>query len=174
MSRICPNCRYTRKASDSAPDWQCPACEIAYNKGAGAAADANYGRTVAPTPAKSSSGGAGKWLVILAVLAAGFWLGKPVWQGKAAVAAAKQQGEQPEVVLYATTWCGYCAATREFFVANGIAYTELDIEKTSAGQEGHRRLGGNGVPLIVVGDEVIHGYNEGALRASLKPWLKGS
>jgi len=176
MSRICPNCHSARKASDSAPDWQCPACEIAYNKGVGAAADANYGRTVAPPPLKSPSGfGAGKWLLILVVLAAGFWLGKPVWQGKAGAAAtARQAAEQPEVVLYATTWCGYCVATREFFVANGIAYTELDIEKTSAGHEGHRRLGGNGVPLIVVGDEVIRGYNEGALRASLKPWMKGS
>lgn len=177
MSRICPNCHYTRKPTDSAPDWQCPACEIAYNKGAGAAATESYGRYVAPPIAKSSSGfAAGKWLLILAVLVAGVWLGKPLWQAKTGLAASAvtRNGEQPEVVLYATTWCGYCAATREFFVANGISYTELDIEKTSAGQEGHRRLGGNGVPLIVVGDEVIHGYNEAALRSTLKPWLKGS
>ena len=94
MSRICPNCHYARKASDSAPDWQCPACEIAYNKGAGAAADANYGRPVVPPPAKSPSGsGSGKWLLILAVLAAGFWLGKPVWQGKAGACACATAGK---------------------------------------------------------------------------------
>lgn len=28
----CPGCGYERKASDNAPEWQCPSCEIAYNK----------------------------------------------------------------------------------------------------------------------------------------------
>ena len=32
------------------------------------------------------------------------------------------------VVLYATSWCGYCAKTRSFLAEEGIAYTELDIE----------------------------------------------
>lgn len=29
---ICPKCRYQRLASDTAPDWQCPNCGVAYNK----------------------------------------------------------------------------------------------------------------------------------------------
>lgn len=29
---ICPKCRYERKASDDAPDWQCPSCGVAYAK----------------------------------------------------------------------------------------------------------------------------------------------
>ncbi|KQV53656.1 MULTISPECIES: hypothetical protein [unclassified Duganella] len=28
----CPKCRYTRKADDYAPAWQCPSCKVAYNK----------------------------------------------------------------------------------------------------------------------------------------------
>ncbi|MEN9476337.1 MAG: hypothetical protein RLZZ300_478, partial [Pseudomonadota bacterium] len=32
MSRICPHCNYARQADDKAPDWQCPACEKAYDK----------------------------------------------------------------------------------------------------------------------------------------------
>lgn len=52
--------------------------------------------------------------------------------------------------------------------------TELDVEETTAGYEGHRRLGGNGVPLVVVGEKVIRGFNEAELRTSLKPWLKKS
>jgi len=31
----CPNCRYQRKQTDSAPDWQCPACGVAYAKAMG-------------------------------------------------------------------------------------------------------------------------------------------
>lgn len=28
----CPGCNYERKKSDNTPEWQCPACKIAYNK----------------------------------------------------------------------------------------------------------------------------------------------
>jgi len=28
----CPKCRYTRKPEDYAPAWQCPSCQVAYNK----------------------------------------------------------------------------------------------------------------------------------------------
>ena len=60
----------------------------------------------------------------------------------------------------------------ELFAAGGIRYSEQDIEKSSSAAEGHRRLGGNGVPLIVVGDEIIHGYDEARLRRLLRHWLK--
>jgi len=29
---LCPKCRYARRATDTAPAWQCPACGVAYNK----------------------------------------------------------------------------------------------------------------------------------------------
>jgi hypothetical protein len=29
---VCPKCSYPRKAADTAPDWQCPSCGIAYSK----------------------------------------------------------------------------------------------------------------------------------------------
>ena len=171
--RICPNCQYARKATDSAPDWQCPSCQLAYNKAAGAPVTADYGRLAPVARAPAARGGAGKWLLLLLLVAGVFWFGKPAWlAGTPGQAKATAGRAQPEVVLYATSWCGYCAATRDFFAAHGIAYSELDIEASSSAYEGHRRLGGNGVPLVVIGDEIIHGYNESALRSSLKPWLK--
>lgn len=30
--QTCPKCSYTRKPDDNAPDWQCPSCQVAYNK----------------------------------------------------------------------------------------------------------------------------------------------
>ena len=176
MSKTCPNCNYVRLPSDTAPDWQCPACERAYNKAAGTPLDDSYGRYNAQPVRPSSSGGAFKWLLIVAVLAAGIAVFAPFGgtNHRLASLTSAQAQEQPEVVLYATDWCGYCAATRQFFAANGIRYTELDIEKSSDAAAGHRRLGGNGVPLIVVGDEIVNGYNEALLRKLLRPWLSGS
>ena len=175
MSRICPNCHYIRKLSDSTPDWQCPSCEIAYNKGVGAASSESYGRLAAPVVESSRSGsGVMKWLFFAVVIGTGVWASKPLWQAREPVSVARADMTQPEVILYATEWCGYCTATREFFVSNGIQFTELDIEKSAAGNAGHKRLNGNGVPLIVVGENIIRGYNEAELRSTLKPWLKRS
>ena len=172
MSPICPHCNYTRKADDTAPDWQCPSCERAYAK-AGTplppAAFIQYGP--ATQPARS---GLVKWLLILVLLGGAFLYIRPLLHPRPLQPAiAGNNGEQPAVVLYATSWCGYCKMTRQFFAANGIRYTEQDIEQSSAAYKEHRRLGGNGVPLVVVGDQVVKGWSEGELRQLLGPWVKG-
>lgn len=179
MVQICPHCKHLRKAAEAAPDWQCPACQRAYNK---VGQPAQQGLAISPVRiarAPESGGGIGKWLLVAALVGGAYaWFGpgsesaaKTSATGQAARSAA---APQPAVTLYATSWCGYCAATRDFFASNGIEYTELDIETSSAGAEGHRRLNGNGVPLIVVGDTVIRGYSVDELRAQLRPWLKPS
>lgn len=63
-----------------------------------------------------------------------------------------------EVVLYATSWCGYCAKAREFLAQNNIPYYEYDIEESSEGHEQYKRLGGRGVPVLWVNGETIKGY----------------
>lgn len=171
MGRICPHCNYGRKADDQAPEWQCPACQRAYDKA---------GSTLPPEGFRQYGGAAGekrgfplgKLLLVLLLAGAGWVFVRPALLEKAVV-VAKSDAPQPEVVLYATEWCGYCKMTRAFFAANGIRYTEHDIEKSSEALSRHRKLGGNGVPLIVVGDEVVRGYNEMALRQLLAPWFKG-
>lgn len=169
MSRVCPHCQHARQPGEEAPDWQCPACQKAYVK-AGAALPPEklipYGPNVVPR-----SAGWGKWLLVLLACGAAFWFGRPS-SSQPAIRAEAVAG-QPAVVLYATEWCGYCKATRAFFAANGIRYTEYDIEKSATALSEHRKLGGHGVPLIVVGDEVIKGYNEQTLRQLLGPWLQG-
>jgi glutaredoxin len=175
MTRICPKCAYVRKPTDEAPDWQCPSCQIAYVKAHGEPARADYGRYGTPLVRnKPAASNTWKWLLLAVLLGAGAMLGKPLWSARQAPQQIVASTAQPAVTLYATAWCGYCAATRELFERNGIQYTELDIEKSSAGYEGHKRLGGRGVPLIVIGDEVIHGYDEPTLRARLKPWFKST
>ncbi|PKO37164.1 MAG: NrdH-redoxin [Betaproteobacteria bacterium HGW-Betaproteobacteria-6] len=172
MSRICPHCNYARQLADEAPDWQCPSCTRAYLK-AGAALPPESMRQYGPATVPANRGGLGKWLLILFVLGAAFWFGRPLWQQRGLSAGlAVAASEQPAVVLYATSWCGYCKMTREFFASNGIRYTEEDIEQSSTALLQHRKLGGNGVPLTVVGDEVVKGWNEQTLRQLLGPWLR--
>jgi hypothetical protein len=36
----------------------------------------------------------------------------------------------------------------------------------------NRRLGGGGVPMIVVGDQVVSGFNAQRLTQLLEPWMR--
>ncbi len=75
---------------------------------------------------------------------------------------------EEQVVMYATDWCPYCEKAREFMKDNGIAYHEYDIEKSREGREQYDSLGGNGVPLMVVNGNVIHGFSAGRIRKHLR------
>jgi glutaredoxin len=76
--------------------------------------------------------------------------------------------QQPEVILYATSWCGYCKQTRAFLDEQNISYTEYDIETSDEGRKQHAALGGGGVPVLQIGESVIHGYNKVAVLDAVK------
>ncbi|NHC45656.1 mycoredoxin [Motilibacter aurantiacus] len=40
-----------------------------------------------------------------------------------------------EVVMYSTTWCGYCRRLKSAMDRAGIAYSEVDIEQDAAAAE---------------------------------------
>ena len=78
-------------------------------------------------------------------------------------AFAQTAAGKAEVKMYATSWCPYCAKARAYFSKRGIAYTEIDVEKSAEGLAEFRKLGGRGVPLIMVGTQRMSGYSEARL-----------
>jgi glutaredoxin len=76
-------------------------------------------------------------------------------------------GNHGEVILYATSWCGYCRKTRALFEEQGIAYTEFDIETSDEGRRRYEALNGEGVPVIDIGGTVIHGFDRDEIMAAL-------
>ena len=85
----------------------------------------------------------------------------------ALLAGGGAAAQSAPVVMYATSWCPYCAKARAYFAKNGIAYVEHDIEKSAAVNAEFKRLGGRGVPLILVGNEKMAGFNELAFESLL-------
>jgi glutaredoxin len=71
------------------------------------------------------------------------------------------------VVLYGTTHCRYCQAARNYLRERGIPFTDFDVESSAAGREGFRALGGRGVPIILVGNMRMDGFNAGELARML-------
>lgn len=82
--------------------------------------------------------------------------------------AAYFPNPQSKVVLYGTAWCGYCAKTRDYFKKNHIDFVDLDIEKSPAALKAHAELGGGGVPVVLIGNRKITGYDADAFQAALK------
>ena len=70
------------------------------------------------------------------------------------------------VVMYATAWCPYCAKARAYFKRTNTAYVEHDIEKSAEAHAEFKRLGGRGVPLILVGGEKLRGFTELAFESA--------
>ena len=72
------------------------------------------------------------------------------------------------VTIYSTPTCTYCKAAKEYFAKNNVAYTEYNV----ASDEERRKemvdkTGQLGVPVIVIGDKVIVGFDQEAIAAAL-------
>ncbi len=72
------------------------------------------------------------------------------------------------VVLLSAKWCGYCTALREDLDRSGAKYRELDVEASEEGAAAWDALGGRGVPITVVGQEVVHGYDPDGIRSLMQ------
>jgi glutaredoxin 3 len=67
----------------------------------------------------------------------------------------------PEVVMYSTGWCPYCARARALFERKGIAFREIDIETDAELRaEMLTRSGRRSVPQIFVGERHVGGFEE--------------
>ncbi|MGI8608355.1 MAG: Uxx-star family glutaredoxin-like (seleno)protein [Candidatus Dormibacteria bacterium] len=67
---------------------------------------------------------------------------------------------QPEVVIYSTPTCTYCAAAKRWFKEHGVQYTEHDVTRDPArATEMYRLTGQNAVPVIRVGGQVMVGFD---------------
>lgn len=72
------------------------------------------------------------------------------------------------VVIYSTPSCVHCGHAKEFFRENGIQYTEYDVlSDLERRKELVEKSGQMGVPVILVDNEVVVGFDEERLRELL-------
>ena len=64
-----------------------------------------------------------------------------------------------EITIYTTQWCPYCKALRNTLNQYKIPFTEHDTEKSIQGVLGFWALRARGVPVSVIGEEIIYGYD---------------
>jgi glutaredoxin len=93
-------------------------------------------------------------LVLLVLDRSAAWLHRP-------------SGDSTAIVIYTTAWCAYCAALRAHLDARDIPYTDHDVETTLQGGMGWWTLRGRGVPVSVIGPEIVHGFDLPAIDRAL-------
>jgi glutaredoxin-like YruB-family protein len=73
-----------------------------------------------------------------------------------------------QVTIYSTPTCHFCHAAKEFFDANKVSYTDIDVAKDlDKRREMIEKSGQMGVPVISIGNETIVGFDEDKLREIL-------
>ena len=72
------------------------------------------------------------------------------------------------VIVYSTTWCGFCKMAKHYFDTIGVKYTEVDVEQDeAAARQIVEETGQMGVPVIRIGKEVIVGFDRPKIDAAL-------
>jgi glutaredoxin len=177
----CAHCGHTRTRLDPLPDTHCPDCGREYGR-TQAQVDQGIVRAVPESARAPRRGGRAAAAIALLLVAAGasWYLLRPQPAPVPAAAQVTMKGsipppvaDQPRVVMFATSWCPYCAKARRFFDKHAIRYVEHDVERDDGAGAAYRNLGGGGVPVILVGDEVVRGFDERRLRRLLAPWIPG-
>jgi len=185
MPIICPKCKSARPADARVPDWQCPACGIAYAKAGGVAAGA-----AAPARATADADpGAGHWgkvflaLLLVCAVWAGYKVLAPKPGGSVTSIAARVGGASSteqlaalagtvkagDVVIYSAVWCANCNAAKQWMSQYGFEYRDCDVEKSADCASQFRATGSEGVPyLIVKGHHMKDGFDSDEFIAALR------
>ncbi len=69
------------------------------------------------------------------------------------------RGKAPRITLYGTRGCIHCRRLREWLRARGLTFRELDVERDRRAAREFQRLGARGVPVLLVGDRRIDGFD---------------
>lgn len=79
-----------------------------------------------------------------------------------------QTTTQPKVVIFTTPTCSFCNAAKRYFRENNIRFTEVDVSRDQkAAQDMVRRTGQIGVPVILINNRPIVGFDKPKINAML-------
>lgn len=74
-------------------------------------------------------------------------------------AEVRSQLRGHKVVMLSASWCGYCKTLRKDLRAAKVPFKVLDIEETGTGRKIAEELDVKSVPVTIVGDQMVHGYD---------------
>lgn len=74
---------------------------------------------------------------------------------------------QKRVVLFTSPGCVWCTRAKQFFRKNQIKFKEIDISKDQKAAQDCIRHGCRGVPVVLVGNRWICGFDQAKIEKEL-------
>jgi glutaredoxin-like YruB-family protein len=76
------------------------------------------------------------------------------------VAQLEERALQHVVVVYTTSWCGWCRKTLAYLEQQGVPFENRDIEaERSWRKELREKTGSTSVPMVEIDGQIIRGYD---------------
>ena len=69
--------------------------------------------------------------------------------------------------MFTTQWCPICKKAKAYLRERGIPFEELDVEASASAKAEYDQLGGKGVPVILVGERRMDGFDAGRMESAL-------
>lgn len=73
-----------------------------------------------------------------------------------------------KIEIYTSESCSYCHAAKDYFRQNNISFIEYNITKDIQARRELMRKGYKSVPLIIIGNEEVSGFDKEKLSNILK------
>ena len=76
---------------------------------------------------------------------------------------------KPKIIVYSTKSCSFCHSLMHWLDEQGVDYKEVDVEASKSAEEDLLKLtdGRFVVPITVVGEDVIEGFDRPGIRSSM-------
>ncbi len=69
-----------------------------------------------------------------------------------------------KVVIYSTPTCPYCKRAKDYLSRKGIPYSDIDVaQDKEKAKEMTQKSGQMSVPVIIIDDEIVVGFNQALL-----------
>ncbi|HQF42057.1 MAG TPA: glutaredoxin domain-containing protein [Ignavibacteriaceae bacterium] len=75
---------------------------------------------------------------------------------------------QPKVIVFSTPTCTFCNQAKRYFREKNIRFTDVDVSRDqSAARDMMRRTGQMGVPVILINNKPIIGFDRNKINQML-------
>ena len=72
-----------------------------------------------------------------------------------------------KVKVYTSSTCPYCVMAKEYLAEKGLEYEEKNVQTDKAARQELMKMGYTGVPVVVIGDEEIVGFDRAKIDEAL-------
>jgi glutaredoxin-like YruB-family protein len=75
---------------------------------------------------------------------------------------------KPKVIVFSTPTCSFCNQAKRYFKEKNIRFTDVDVSRDqSAARDMMRRTGQMGVPVILINNKAIVGFDRNKINQML-------